>query len=171
MTPQRAFLAGEFFSLSLQGATQRAGIWAEGVPEADRRELHFHLRDLLESLLDEYVRPVDDTAHAKSIERIANSLTRRHSGLLADRRFRIGPTQRALNLYLKYMWCAGEIVQPPHCPIDSLVIKAAKLPKYMNWTQMHSIKEYTNLIAALRAFAAPLPLAEWELREWVRRDA
>ena len=171
MTPQNAFLFGEYFGLSLQAATQRAGIWADGVPETDRRELHFHLRDLLKKTVEQYVTPVDDATHNKTIERIANSLTRRHAGLLVDHRFRIGPTQKALNLYLKYMWCAGHIAMPPHCPIDAVVLKAVKLAPPVIWTKMYSIHQYTDVIAALKAVAAPLPLAEWELREWVRRDA
>ena len=26
-------------------------------------------------------------------------------------------------LYLKYLWCLGEICRPPHCPFDRMVIE------------------------------------------------
>ena len=171
MTPQFAFLAGEYFGLSLQAATQRAGIWADGVPESNRRELHLHLRNLLEKTVGQYVKPVHEATHIKNLERIAESLTRRQSGLLVDHHFRIGPTQKALNLYLKYMWCAGHIAMPPHCPVDAVVLRSLKLSPPISWTKMYSIQQYTEVIGALKVVAAPSPLAEWELGEWVRRDA
>ena len=171
MNPQRTFLAGEFFGLSLQGATQRAGIYKPEATAADRKELHVHLREHLERCLEQYSEEVDDHAHCKNIERIANSLTRRHAGLLRDNRFRIGPTQKALNLYLKYMWCVEEVARPPHCPIDSIVIKASGLPATVKWTELTRIDEYMAIVSRLRQVASPLPLAEWELREWVRSDA
>ena len=171
MDLQRTFLAGEFFGLSLQGATQRAGIYKPEASEADRKEVHMHLREHLEQCLDQYKEEADDIVHCKNIERIAKSLTRRHAGLLRDNRFRIGPTQKALNLYLKYMWCIGEVERPPHCPIDSVVIKAAGLPETIKWTQFMRIEEYMAVVNRLRQLVSPLPLAEWELRAWVRGDA
>ena len=114
---------------------------------------------------------VQEATQIKNIERIADSLTRRHSGLLIDHRFRIGPTQKALNLYLKYMWCAGHIAMPPHCPVDAVVLKSLKLSQPISWTKMYSIQQYTEVIAALKVIAAPSSLAEWELGECVRRDA
>jgi hypothetical protein len=69
------------------------------------------------------------------------------------------------------MWCAGAIARPPHCPIDAVVIKAAKLPAGISWTKLDSIAEYADVVSRLERFAAPQPLAEWELREWLRGDA
>ena len=53
---------------------------------------------------------------------------------------------------------------PPHCPFDSRIIQ--KLPPIdrLNWTQLDDMKDYSRLVAAARAAAGTLPLAEWELR-------
>jgi hypothetical protein len=171
MTPQQAFLLDQYFSLSLQAATQRASIWREQVSESQRKELHWHLRELLEGSLQQYATPVDDAAHTKTIERVANSLTRRHSGMLVGGRFRIGPAQKALNLYLKYLWCAGIIPMPPHCPIDAIVLRAIDVGYPLKWTQMYSTKQYAEVILKLKQIAGKTPLAEWELYEWARREA
>src|SRR5215467_3622009 len=80
------------------------------------------------------------------------------------------PAQKALNLYLKYLWCTGEIRTPPHCPIDGGVIKKlgadlAGVP----WTKLDNIEKYKELIAAGEKIAANKKresLADWELICW-----
>ena len=139
--------------------------------EADRKELHWHLQDLLEKMLTQYTLPVAESTHVKNIERIVNSLTRRHAGMLQDKTFRIGPAQKALNLYLKYFWCSGHIPTPPHCPIDAIVLRAVKLSRPTAWTKINSSAEYTYIINALKEIAGSQSLAEWELAEWARREA
>jgi hypothetical protein len=47
---------------------------------------------------------------------------------------RIGLAQKALNLYLKYLWCLGEIHEPPHCPLDSIVLGQVPGCKDVRWT-------------------------------------
>ena len=45
--------------------------------------------------------------------------------ILKDNVFRVGITQKAFNLYLKYLWCLGLRWiehEPPHCPFDRIVI-------------------------------------------------
>jgi hypothetical protein len=171
MSPQQSFLLDQYFSLSLQAATQRAGVWAPLVPEAARKELHCHLQELLEKTQSQYASGVTEAAHVKNIGRIASSLTRRHAGLLFEGRFRVGPAQKALNLYLKFIWCAGYIPNPPHCPVDAVVLRAVKLSHSIRWTKIDSITEYMVVIDALKSVAGPKTLAEWELAVWARREA
>lgn len=53
----------------------------------------------------------------------AASLSSEYVSVLADGRMKIGHAQKALNLYLKYMWCAGWVREPPHCPFDRIVLQ------------------------------------------------
>src|SRR5208282_1517190 len=87
--------------------------------------------------------------------------------------FPIGRAQKALNLFLKYLWCIGEICEPPHCPFDSVII--AKLPKGTcpSWTKLDRIGDYRNLVEAAKKFVAETKdpaddssLATWELRKY-----
>ena len=81
-------------------------------------------------------------------------------------RIRIGSAQKALNLFLKYLWCIGEAPEPPHCPFDFQII--SKLPPAVrcNWTELDSIETYRALVAAAKTAAAGQSLAEWELAEY-----
>jgi hypothetical protein len=86
---------------------------------------------------------------------------------LKNGRFRIGIAQKALNLYLKYLWCVGLIPMPPHCPFDSSII--GHLPECMNfnWTAIDSIDDYQKLVNSARKKADDKPIAEWELELWL----
>lgn len=90
---------------------------------------------------------------------------------LSDGRFRIGLAQKALNLYLKYLWCAGFAARPPHCPVDAIILESAGIRAATPWTRLDSIEEYARLIEALRAIASGRPLAEWELEVWSQQKA
>jgi hypothetical protein len=46
-----------------------------------------------------------------------------YQGVPSKNLFRVGTAQKALNLYLKYLWCLGEIKTPPHCPFDRGIIQ------------------------------------------------
>ncbi len=171
MNPQEVFLRNEFFSMSLLAATRRANIYTNDVPESARRELHAILHQHLEELSATYQGDVAEVEHVKNIEFIANSVTRQFSEILAEGKFRIGPAQKVLNLYLKYLWCAGYIVRPPHCPIDAIILAKAKVKASTPWTKMSSIPEYEEVIEKLKKVAANEPLAEWELRVYNQSDA
>ena len=42
--------------------------------------------------------------------------------------FKIGHSQKLLNLMLKYYWCLEWLkYTPPHCPIDRMILVAAKV--------------------------------------------
>ena len=165
MTPsQRAFLEDEFFQLTLGAAMQRGGVYRPKLTERERRPVHTTLREVLESLLPQYVDGgVGDDVHLANIDRLAQALTTRHAGVLEGGRFRIGNAQKALNLHLKYRWCVGEIERPPHCPFDSYVLREIPAWRSRSWTEIDSIKEYADLVAAARAVAGDRPLADWEL--------
>ncbi|MGH8169242.1 MAG: hypothetical protein ACRETJ_01730 [Steroidobacteraceae bacterium] len=165
MTPsQRAFLEDEFFQLTLGAAMRRGGVYGPKLTERERRPVHTTLREVLESLLPQYEGGgVDDDVHLANIDRLAQTVTTRHAGVLEGGRFRIGNAQKALNLHLKYRWCVSGIEQPPHCPFDYYVLR--EIPAWRNraWTAIDSTEQYRDLVAAARAVAGGVPLAEWEL--------
>jgi hypothetical protein len=171
MQPQVDFLRREFFSMSLQAATQHVKVYATEATEADRQEVRDHLREHLERLETQYRAPVTEVAHVENIERICRSLSRRHAGLLHENRFPFATAQKALNLYLKYLWCLGLIDRPPHCPVDAIVLKAAKAKITKAWTKIESKAQYLQAIAELKTGANGLPLAEWELHVYNASDA
>ncbi|MGH7813292.1 MAG: hypothetical protein ACREQI_04730 [Candidatus Binataceae bacterium] len=103
--PQRKFLLGEFMTLTIGGALQRASVYS--VPDGDprREQLRHALRDQLNQIAESYKAAVTENAHLENITRLANTLTENFRELLDGGRFRIGIAQKALNPYLKYLWC------------------------------------------------------------------
>lgn len=165
MTPeQQKFLTDECFSLTLMGTVQRGNLYAPNSGEAARNAFRCGLRAALEQLAECYHRPVSDDDHLANIVALADRLSASHSDALASGRFRIGSSQKALNLFLKYMWCLGFIPTPPHCPFDREIISRLHGYQGSTWTRLENLDDYKGLVAAARAHAKGIPLAEWELQ-------
>jgi hypothetical protein len=168
------FIEDELVASSIRGALQRAKVYAHSTdsPERDRKRLRQSLAILLRDLARRYSTRVTPEAHGRNIQRIADFLTAefRNKNVLRGDKFRIGVAQKALNLYLKYLWCLGKAETPPHCPFDSRII--AKLPlteqqrKNLRWTELNSTSDYQTLVAAgLQKIGTTghSSLSEWEL--------
>lgn len=167
MNHQHDFLRNEFLTLSFMGASQHVRIYAEGVGEADRVKLRNAVRERLKAIEETYANgDVSESEHVANIAALADGLSADFAPLLADGRFRIGPAQKALNLYLKYLWCADCIPRPPHCPVDAIVLRAADAPADILWSKIDSVGAYLAAIAHLRTAAATTTLADWELQAW-----
>lgn len=124
----------------------------------------------LKKMGEEYNKPIDEETHFKHIENLATELTNKYGDYLKGGKFRIGIAQKALNLYLKYLWCAGFTPMPPHCPFDRIIIDAIKeknwKPQETNWTEMDNIDTYKKCVEAAKKAANGKPIAEWELEIW-----
>lgn len=111
---------------------------------------------------------VTEEKHLANILELTDTLTSKFSYCLKNGRFRIGIAQKALNLYLKYLWCVGLIPLPPHCPFDSIIIGHLSECRDLNWTAIDTIEDYTNLVNAARRKTDTKQIAEWELGIWLR---
>lgn len=116
-----------------------------------------------------YTMTVGDSEHNAAIRNISDGLSRRFAPILKDQRLRYGTSQKAFNLYLKFLWRMGKIRTPPHCPVDSIVLSAAGI--IGSWTQNDSEQEYIRWIDALKKKANPLCLSDWEYEVWLRGAA
>ncbi len=113
---QRSFLKDEFFNCTIRGAFQRARVYTAEAKDNGREGFRKALRSSLEQLEAHYREPVEDEDHIRNIEILSSRLSIDHAKVLVAGRFRIGVAQKALNLYLKYLWCIGGVSTPPHCP-------------------------------------------------------
>ena len=163
---QEQFLMDEFFSLTLMGTVQRAGVYKQKTPEKMRKVFQSTLRKWLEQIAQGYDKKISEDNHIKNIIELSNHLSTVHSGILQGGRFRIGPAQKALNLYLKYLWCIGKIAEPPHCPFDYQII--TKLPSYNGptWTMIDTEDDYCKLVIAAKVIAGESSLSMWELETY-----
>ena len=172
------FLDQETFTLTVNGTIGRNKTYRNGIDSKRKRGFRESLRECLYSRVEEYwVERVDDDRHIANIETLSSTLSERHGDILLDGTFHIGAAQKALNLYLKYCWARGVVLEPPHCPIDSIVL--GKIPKCassvgcricpdVTWTQIRCTHEYVHFVDKAKARAADrgLSLASWELGVW-----
>lgn len=164
------FLKYEFFDWTIRGAFGRGNVYEKTAGDTERGNLHEALRSSLERLIPRYGVAVsdddDDEYHIQNIVDLSKELSEKHAGVLNDKCFRIGTAQKALNLYLKYLWCVGKVLRPPHCPFDANIIGKLKLPSNTcrTWTQLKDIEDYKKWVVAAKAEAGGTPLAVWELR-------
>jgi len=168
MTPmqeQQEFLAGLVFGSTLAGTTQRGHLYRKESNELIRKQFRSALRFALENLWPQYKQQISHEQHCANIKALSDELSGAHMDALIGGRFRIGSAQKALNLYLKFMWCLDQIERPPHCPFDSWIV--SKIPGCkVKWTQLTTLDEYEYLVGQARRVAGDMPLAEWELREY-----
>ncbi len=166
----RRFLQDQFHGLVLAATVQRAHIYRPSASESLRNGFRVGLRRALDEYATEYTGHVDDRAHTRRIGALADRLSRNHASALVAGRFRIGPAQKALNLYLKYRWSAGWMPTPPHCPFDAVIMAALPYRARISWTKLDSLDEYRALVTVARTVAGALSLAEWELLQYEKRS-
>ena len=174
----KGFLDRETFTLTVNGAIGRNPTYRTDASEAARRAFRESLEAWLGERIEEYrAGPVGDVRHVDNIECLSSELSARHRQVLLNGRLRIGTAQKALNLYLKYGWARGIIDEPPHCPIDSVVLaKIGKCPRDVRcetcygttWTRIDTRHEYLHFVEKAReaAEAQGLSLSRWELEIW-----
>ena len=153
---------------SLNAALQRNKTYQDDARNAERTALRTAWAELIRQESSRYAdpSPVSDDEHCKAIRRISDAVSQRFGVHLVGGRLRFGTSQKALNLYLKYMWRMGRSATPPHCPVDRIVLEAANVSG--SWTKNDSEGEYMRWIDRLRLLAKPLTLSEWEYEIWLR---
>lgn len=166
---KRIFLNNEFLTLSVSGALQRVPTYRSEKPETHEK-LGERLRELLNGYADEYMKSdkmVSDEIHYGNIQKLANTLSKECKEDLKEEGFRIGSAQKALNLYLKYLWCAGRICTPPHCPFDNKVLQELEIPE--KWPELNDIEKYKRWVEKAKKKADNRSLSDWELRLWNKK--
>jgi len=166
---QWQFLEGEFLTNSINGALQHSSTYANK-NEKDHETVRAVIRSVLCDLATRYSGEVSDK-HVKNIEDLARRVTEKCASLLKGGHLRFGVAQKALNLYLKYLWCMGKIPPPPHCPFDRGIIQSKKLLDFPkdNWTEVDDDGTYLKWVSKAeekRRNASGGSISEWELGVW-----
>ena len=163
------FIDNEIWILTFGGAFQRSGIYISGTKDGKKIEFRNQLRIKIEELVQQYKSNVDEIKHINNINELIDASV---NEALKDGKLRFGIAQKLFNLYLKYEWCRGKIEEPPHCPVDRIVLSELNRNNPESWTKIIDDKQYLKLIADLK-FKASLyneSLAIWELNVFNRRD-
>jgi hypothetical protein len=162
-TSKENFLRNEFLTMSLLGALGRSKTYSQFISDQDKSLFRITLREKLNEIGRSYISSVKEEEHLENINKLADDLSSKFPYYLKNGRFRIGIAQKALNLYLKYLWCVGLIPSPPHCPFDSIVISNIPGCSDLNWTSLDTLGDYKRLVNAAREKADGKSIVEWEL--------
>jgi len=150
---------------SILAAFQHGGIYKESTGTAYREDFRCALRLEIRKIATGYSGKVGEETHCDNIGKLADSITRQFSKILKGDRFRIGTAQKALNLYLKFLWCLGiHPVPPPHCPLDRTILEKAGVRGA--WTKLDCMKTYQEWIGRVKVKANGKSIGEWELESW-----
>ena len=149
---------------AIASAFGRNRIYEGIVDDETRTRLRCAIANLMRAEARAYTQAVSDEEHCAAVRRIAASVSQQFGCYLAGGRFRYGTSQKAFNLYLKFLWRLGQILPPPHCPVDRVVLTKGGIEAA--WTRSDSEQDYKCWINRLRWQARPLSLAEWEYKIW-----
>jgi hypothetical protein len=169
------FLDEVFLSNAIGAALGHSGTYKkEGGPKDKSEILGRALIAQLRKLAAAYSVPVDEEEHINNIRALAKNISAGCAECLKGGGLRFGVAHKALNVYLKFLWCEGRITMPPHCPFDDGMIK--KLNKHLprgcgrQWTR-GTEGDYRAWVTAAKVLAGTKPLAEWELELYTPEKA
>jgi hypothetical protein len=169
---EQKFLLDEFWISAWNASVQRAGIYKKNsLPTPERRSFRSDLENLINSkLLPQYRVGCSEAKHYINISILIELGAASGKNVLSHRGYGYGIAQKLLNLYLKYCWCAGYIAEPPHCPIDRIIIGKTSIRDKRNWTRMNET-EYREVMKEIVGLARlqGLTPARWELENYQRR--
>lgn len=153
---------------SIRAALRRNPTYQNDISQRDRGQFREALKTRLRNYSFNYQEIVADKDHLQRITEICDQLSNQYGHILLEKRLRIGTVQKALNLYLKFLWCL-ELLQeePPHCPVDRVILATAGIMG--NWTQLDDIDLYMDWINQLRQVAQNQgypTLSAWEISVW-----
>ena len=167
-TTAQEFILRECFVLAWGASVQRTGLYKPDTNHEDfQANVILYVRH---HLLPMYVEGVSEEQHLTNLQNLVAEATTYGISVLKDG-YRYGIAQKLLNLILKYLWCLGHIAEPPHCPIDRIVIDKTSLKGRVNWTEIKDQTQYLRVIEKVKGLAGTkqLSVAQWELEYYSRR--
>ena len=174
LNPQQMFIYREVTILAWGASVQRAKLYNPDIPSEERKNDVFRasvLSFIETNLLPKYKTGCSEADHVANIQSLVNFGTKAGGDLLGSDGYKFGVAQKLLNLLLKYLWCLGHLTEPPHCPVDRIVLAKTTLRDKLNWTEIKDVAKYNEAIEAIRvvANADKLSLPQWELHSYSRR--
>lgn len=159
-------IKGSLWQVTVYAAFQRAKVYSGNATDADKKGVKQSLEKEINRKLKKYINPVTEKAHVANISSIAKAIDKKWSESLVNASIPIGVVQKAFNLYLKLMWCLKEIPEPPHCPLDKVIIDKLPFKHRKSWTKIKGIETYKTLVVELKKIAGDKSLAVWELETY-----
>lgn len=147
-----------------------------GRPIYKEGQEHDGFRDALKSELRNLAKQYsgidgDEETHIQRIRDLASGLTKAHTAILYDDEFSFGVAAKALNVYLKHLWCGKPNldIRPTHCPFDNNIIELLNpqgCERRWTYAEEKDYREWVRLAHSAAAADGYPNLSEWELDKW-----
>ena len=175
---QRDFLVSELWILSWNASVQRVNLYNKNTSETKKKDFRNRVKDfrnrvidwISQELLEQYSSEMGSGKHEENLEKLIQKGSEFGKDILKDGKYPLGVAQKLLNLQLKYLWCYNITAKPPHCPVDSIIMKELPSEDRKPWTKIEELSAYKNIISKLKAIAGDQSLADWELTVFLRRN-
>jgi len=175
MNNKTIYILGELWISAWNASVQHSALYKEGAWKNQREEIDVFKRKVVDyikdNLIPQYKEKISEMRHLENIRNLIEYANKVDTGVLGENGYKYGVAQKLLNLALKYYWCLGEIEEPPHCPVDKIIIDQTRY-RGRNWTQIVEEKEYSEIISAIKALAEQdsCSISQWELNKYARRQ-
>jgi hypothetical protein len=174
MATDAEYLTSELEIAAWSASVQRSNVYADGV-DSSRSTAKTFRRAVVDyirvDLLPLYKKvKIAERVHCDNIDKLIRFAEVTGGSLLGKGGYKYGISQKLLNLTLKYYWCRDLCKEPPHCPVDRVVINKTAC-KGTKWTTIATRTEYLRIIERIRERAdkEKLSIARWELKHYKRR--
>ena len=145
-------------------------------PNANRNDIRAFWKNELKKIGYKYREKQTEGAFIQDVMALKDTMNQRFSGSFNNRKkyddeFRISHAQKSISVYLKHLWCMGEIATPPLCPIDRVVLSKITVSD-PRWGYVNCIETYKTHIKLIKEWRIindkhkDDPLAVWELFEF-----
>lgn len=171
------FITKELWILAWGASVQRANLYGEKTAtdsSSTTTQTKFRedvVKFLTDKIMPQYVEGCTEEQHYANIDALINYANSVNPGILGKAGYKYGVAQKLLNLAIKYYWCLGLISEPPHCPIDRIIISKTRHNGKINWTQITKRTQYEEVIEEVKGLAKAkgLSIPQWELKYYSRR--
>lgn len=175
MNDKTIYILRELWISAWNASVQHSALYKEGAWKNQRDAIDVFKTKVVDyvkdNLIPQYKEKISQKRHLQNIRNLIEYANKVDTGVLGKNGYKYGIAQKLLNLALKYYWCLGEIEEPPHCPVDKIIIDQT-IYRGRNWTQILSEKEYLEIISAIKTMSEQdeCSISQWELNNYVRRS-
>lgn len=175
MNDKTLYILGELWISAWNASVQHSALYKADALKNQRDDIDVFKRKVIyyikDKLIPQYKEKSSEQRHLQNISNLIAYANNVDTGVLGENGYKYGIAQKLLNLALKYYWCLGEIEEPPHCPVDKIIIDQT-IYRGRNWTQILLEKEYLEIIAAIKTLSKQdnCSISEWELNKYARRS-
>ncbi len=158
---------------SIKAALQRNAIYSKKATKNCREKIRESWKKKLHKIGKEfYKKEINIEEYESKVKNLKKEMNGDFGDLLYnesiyDKGFRISHSQKSISLYLKYLWCMGEVGKPSVCPVDRTILKKSK-SKNITWCYVNSIEEHQEKFGQIEKNAKleGMSVAEWELKNF-----